>query len=176
MARHFVRGGTVSRVSGKRRETRWIASTDETALTNLAAGTAILDQSLGGAVDPFTIIRTRGHVWIGSDQTTSSEDPFGAFGMAIVSDQVVAVGVTAVPTPFTEDDSDYWFVHDYFAQGLRVLDATGASWAGLIDTPFDSKAMRKVNPDESCIFVLENGSSSHAFDFLVKFRQLIKVA
>jgi len=73
MARHFVR--TVRGSGGARRETRWIQSTVETGTTALAASTAILDQTLGGAVDPFTIVRTRGHVWWSTDQQAALERP-----------------------------------------------------------------------------------------------------
>jgi len=38
-----------------------------------------------------------------SDQFVATEGYEIAIGMAVVSDQALAIGVTAVPTPFTDD-------------------------------------------------------------------------
>jgi len=69
-----------------------------------------------------------------------------------------------------------WSVlHQTWAQNFIFADATGIDANGWIDSPFDSKAMRKVNPDETCCFALENASTVGAV-YVVQFRQLIKVA
>jgi len=77
---------------------------------------------------------------IRSDQTGATEDQHAAYGAAVVSDQAVAVGVTAVPTPITDDFSDLWFVYE------RLIGTFVTTGAGLTnksyETVIDSKAMR----------------------------------
>ena len=95
MARIASRSVTVRGRVGPRRKTRWASDDIPTGLTTLAAATAVLDQSIsiGTAFgsDPVTIVRTRGNLWVQSDQTANSETPFGALGMIIVSDQAAAI-------------------------------------------------------------------------------------
>jgi len=107
MAHNVVRRG------GSGRKTEWTASADTTDYTQLAAATAILDQSLAFE-QPNTIIRVRGSISVLSDQEAQSERPFGAYGFAVVSDQALAIGVTAVTTPMADAISDLWFVHGFF--------------------------------------------------------------
>ena len=45
-----------------------------------------------------------------SDQSAATELFIGNLGLAVVSDQATAVGVTAVPTPATDRGSDLWFL------------------------------------------------------------------
>ena len=171
MAYRVVRG--VAR-SGKRRATLWTSAADVTATTALASQAAVLHQSFSGGVDPITVVRTRGNIWYGTDQAGTSESYAGAIGMCVVSDQAAAIGVTAIPTPITDAESDMFFVHEYFAQRFVVGDATGLNQDGLSRTSFDSKAMRKVNPDETICVVVENAFSVGLI-FLVQFRMLLKV-
>ena len=92
-----------------------------------SGSTAILAGSLNAdalALRPFTVIRTRGIFSLRSDQVATSEDFGASFGVAVVSDQAVAIGITAVPTPETDRGSDLWLVHETihsrFIQGTTV--------------------------------------------------------
>ena len=40
----------------------------------------------------------------------------------MVSDQAVAVGVSAIPTPVTELSSDLWFVHQWIMNSVGAGD------------------------------------------------------
>jgi hypothetical protein len=94
-----------------------------------------------------------------SDQNGADEQAFGAYGLAVVSAQAVAIGITAVPTPYTDADSDLWFVHGYWSCPVQFGSSVGFSnISERID--FDSKAMRVVSPDETIIVVIENGHAS----------------
>ena len=139
----------------------------------LAAGTSILDQT---ATDdqPVTIIRTRGMLNVISDTVVASEQPFGAFGLAVVSDQAVAIGVTAIPTPYTDADSDLWFVHGYFAAPTAFGTSVGFANVSM-NVEFDSKAMRRMSQDETVVVVIENGSGAAGALFTFNFALLVKV-
>ena len=105
---------------------------------------------------PFTIIRTHLELFGSSDQAAASESFAFAVGLAVVSEQAAAIGVTAVPTPITDMESDMFFLHK-----VVMGDFVFASGSGFQDTPIgsgisiDSKAMRKVNNDQNVVLVLE---------------------
>ncbi len=104
------RSGRVFRGGGARRQTQWIGGAFLTS-TIAAADTAVQVQVFNAAalaLRPFTIIRTRGWLSISSDQTTTSENQELVYGVAVVTDQANAIGVTAVPTPSYSYVSHNW--------------------------------------------------------------------
>ncbi len=160
--------------TGVRRATFWSRSADISAPTVLALGAAVLDQSISAA-SPATIIRTRGTIWCRSDQAGAAEHQMGAVGFAVVSDQALAVGVTAVPTPITDKDSDLFFVHQYFASQFVFVTGVGlgdSQWQGY---DFDSKAMRKINEEQALVAVVENASASFGLEYILQFATLFKL-
>ena len=157
----------------KPRSTQWIGSTAETAVTNLAGSSVVLDQSFPFGEDA-TIVRVRGKLWIGSDQASASERPMGAIGFANVTNQALAIGVTAVPTPITDISSDEWFLWAPFFNGLNFADATGIQQKIFAEVELESKAMRKVNDGLSTVVVLEN-ASTFGLSYLMHFRMLVKL-
>ena len=163
---------------GHRRASNWLASFDITGSTTLAAASVRLDQSFTQAqiqaLGPFTVVRTRGQIWTRSDQTAGSESAFGALGFMVVREQARAAGVGSVPTPLAEESDDGWFVHQFFPAGLQVADATGM--VPHYVTHFDSRAQRKVSPDDAIVVVLENGDATSGLAYVLKFRMLIKLA
>ena len=96
------------------------------------------------------------------------------YGHAVVSEPAVAIGVTAVPTPVTDDVSDLWFVYESLMNDFLVTTDVGRLLAG-VQLRFDSKAMRKVEDGEQMISVLENDGASDGSTTLTHFRQLIKL-
>ena len=164
-------------VKGTRRLTQWSATSPVTAYTALAAATAILDSvfvTSGNSVE--TVVRIRGVFNVQSDQITAQEEPFGAFGVCVVSDQAVAIGVTAIPTPHTDPESDLWLLHQYWsAPMVTSVDARGVA---TFDREYvlDSKAMRRVSEDQSLAFVVENGSSAFGAEYRLDARVLSKLA
>ena len=156
-----------------------MASADITASQNLAANSVILSQSLTAveiAKLPFTVVRTRGYIWMKSDQVAATREPFGALGMSVVSQAAIAIGVTAVPLPIFDENSDLFFVHQFFMSGFTFVSAAGFQGADSWGTyMFDSKAMRKVQEGEDVAVVVENAGSAGGIQFLLKFRLLIKL-
>ena len=104
MARRLVRG------HGSRRLTEWAAIVPEITFQGLAAATVVIDSTFTSA-DPATVIRLVGQLTVTSDQQAVGENPFGAVGLCVVSDQAVAIGATAIPTSYTDPESDLWFFH-----------------------------------------------------------------
>ncbi len=139
-----------------RRESMWIAlSFVETDLT--AGTTAVLTNSLNAAalaLRPFTVVRTRLFFHNRSNQLSDAEDYGANIAMAVVSDQSVAIGVTAVPTPTTDQGSDLFHVFASLGGYMGFLTAIGFGEMGK-ETNVDSKAMRKVNDDQDLILVQE---------------------
>ncbi len=169
MARRVVRTFR----SRERKSTNWVASTDITGVSNLAAGATVLDQSFAPSSD-VTVLRTRGSLWIKTDQVAADEIPFGAMGFCVVSNPALATGVSALPTPQTDMQSDLWFVLETALQGFEFSTAASFNFNTMVRHDFDSKAMRKVNQDQSIAVVLENGSSTFGFSYLLQFRILLK--
>jgi len=171
------RSGFVTRGGRNVRETVWAALTTVSQATMAAASTAV---AFGGftaavlALRPFTIIRTRG-VWrIESDQSAASERQQCALGMAVVTDQALAIGVTAIPTPATDGSSDAFFLHDVILNDLLVGDATGFGQIGK-SSVFDSRAMRKVEEGFDLGASTETFSTSSGVTADTWFRILLKL-
>jgi len=170
MARkRFMRGGRSVR------ETMWVG-VQESATSMSSANSAILIASMNAALlalRPFTIIRVRGVWLIRSDQTSVSEDQQVALTYAVVSDQASAIGITAVPTGFTDIGSDLFFVHQMQLSQFLVTTDIGRFYTPDYRT-YDSKAMRKVNDDQDMVVCIENSSLSagtittHAARMLIK--------
>ena len=146
----------------KRLVKTWLGTAQQGYVT-VASGTKVLLASTAGfgLGSAGTIIRTRGHLAIrpNVEGTTISLD--GAFGIAVVSQTAQALGITAIPGPFSDDDWSGWLVHQYF--GFRYLSATAVGEM-LVDQIFeiDSKAMRKVAGDEAIVLVGESRSGAVA--------------
>jgi len=156
MARRITRiiGGQRSQV----RESLWLfiagAATTVTGATLLSTLNAA-----AAALLPFTIVRTRIEAMIRSDQTAASEDQVLNFGMAVVSGEAAAVGITAIPTPVAEQGSDLFFVHQIMMNTVQI----GAAGIQPYNTyTIDSKAMRKVSTSEDVVVVAEIDATANS--------------
>ena len=169
--RDFRRGAAAI---GKRRQTAWIATAPESVFIGISAATALLDSTFVFG-QPETIIRVRGLLTIQSDQEAASEQPFGAVGLCVVSDQATAIGVTALPTPYNDAESDLWMMHRFWACPIVAPTAVGITNVA-VQYEFDSKAMRKITEDETLCLVIENAHANHAAFYRLDLRILHKVA
>ncbi len=111
---------------------------------------------------------------IRSDQATADEDQRVAWGACVVSDQASAAGVTAVPTPITDDGSDLWFAHLYMFSGFEFISGVGALLRGT-QYSLDSKAMRKVDVGQDLLTVVEMDASSSGTVIIQASRMLLKL-
>ena len=149
MAGKFVRWSR-----GSVRKSIWLDFT-HTATTN-AGSTQSIIASLNAtalALRPFTVVRTHMTFLLQSDQAAANEVQACFWGAAVVSDQSVAVGITAVPTPNTDLSSSLWFaLKVMYNNAVNLTDQTiGSRYFEL-----DSKAMRKVEVGQDLILVVVN--------------------
>ena len=90
------------------------------------------------------------------------------------SDQAIAAGIGSVPNPITDTDAP-WFVYEPLITSMIVADATGISGAAGTVIDVDSKAMRKIGPNEDLAVVVDNNSAVDGGFFWHGGRMLVKL-
>ncbi len=147
--------------------------------TTLVGSSTQLIASYGAAIlglRPFTILRTRGLLSFESDQAAVSERPIASVGYMIVTDTAAALGVTAVPDPssISGDPSADWFFWQALCASFTFLSSVG--FEGNVQTQYviDSKAMRKVGPDDDMVQVTSMDTASGGV-LVTQGRQLIQL-
>ncbi len=144
--------------------------------TTIAASTVNLVGSLNAAAKllrPFTIVRTRLLIAYSSDQVAGSERPQGVYGRVVVKDQASAIGVTALPDPVVDTDAE-WYVYQGVFNQVLLSSAVGFSAPTYTQYVVDSKAQRKVGPNEDSV---EMFTQRNAFGSIlaIEGRMLIKL-
>jgi len=141
--------------TGVKRKTAWGAgpSESDTPGTSAAATFVALWATGSATATPgLTQVRIRGHVSSWLTGAGAIGDGYRlAFGIRIVSPEAFAVGITAMPTPFTDIGDDGWLYHNTW----DVITTTATPVSGELHThrfEIDSKAMRKI-PDEGYLTV-----------------------
>ena len=168
--RAFVRGAAAI---SQKRLTTWFQFQPVT-LNPSATGTLIFSLNAAAlAFTPFTIVRSHFELQLRSDQAAAIEQQSIGFGIAVVSDEAVAVGVSAIPTPIANAASDLWFLHRFlFGDESALTDRTRSATRASID----SKAMRKVSEGQDVAVVVESSAAVGGGTTLdVAGRMLIKV-
>ncbi len=146
------------------RQNLWITvEIDSGAFADIGASTSTFAGSLSAAalgLRPFTIIRTRVEVAWCSDQNAANEAPIGAMGMIVITSSASAAGVASIPTPITEGDAD-WFVWQGLQNRLKFASGVGVTEGEGVVSRYtvDSKAMRKVGPDQDLGVMVQNSSA-----------------
>jgi len=171
------KSGFIQRSGVMRRETVWIGSAVvQTSLA--AASTAVQVFVFAAAVlalRPFTIVRSRGSIFVTSDQQASTERWQVALGASVVTEQANGIGVTAVPTPATDNDSDaFYILETVFGEFVQASGVGIDAHAGRLHR-FDSKAMRKVEDGFDNSIVVETFSTSSGVNIDLQLRQLAKL-
>jgi len=171
------RSGLILRGGAMRRESLWFFLTEMLTVLPAANSVALINSLNAAALSlrPFTVVRSHLNWFVKSDQTAALEIQQVGLGMAVVSDQSVAIGVTAVPTPFTDLGSDLWLLHSVIASGFTFISGTGVQAPGGINREIDSKGMRKVEDGQDLIACLENSGQGNGTSNLVMGRILIKL-
>ena len=171
--RSFVR-----RAAGPRRATEW-GFLSSTGTQNLAANTFIqagsISQALFGDSTPLTLIRTRGYLFVATDQAAATETPLGAAGVVISTEAARVAGAASLPDPTADEDTGVWQTYVPFVNQFKLVNATGVD--GNSGTMFmvDSKAMRKIDTGFALNLMISNASTLHGMVFAVNFRFLFKL-
>jgi len=174
-----TKSGFILRPGGPKRMSQWVGGGFiQTAITTASTATLITQFSSGITdLEPFTIVRTRGTIQLSSDQISAAEDQEVAYGHCVVSQQAVAIGVTAVPTPVTDSGSDLFYVYEMISSTFSFASSIGFVQSDSASRffRFDSKAMRKVPDGTNSISVVETSATSEGVVVVTNFRQLIKL-
>ena len=179
MARVFTnrKSGFIRRDGVMRRESVWFFIT-QNQLSIPTATTAVLLQGFNAAalaLRPFTIVRTRVNLLLTSDQLAATEDQEIGYAMSIVTDQAAAIGVTAVPTPMTDQGSDQFFVYELLYNSFQFADSTGFDASVGRERIVDSKAMRKVKESDDLALTVETSAQSEGIVLVSGGRMLVKL-
>ena len=171
------RHGFVTRGRRQVRDTLWLSIAE--SITNLGApSTAALINVQGAGVDalrPFTIVRSVGFFGIRTDQTSASESYDCALAFSVVTDQAAAIGITAIPTGFTDMGSDDFFVHQILMDRMQFSTSAGFDPHMLRGYQYESKAMRKVSDSSTVVFTIESSTLGTGVTVHHAGRQLIKL-
>jgi len=109
------------------------------------------------ALIPFTITRIRGFLDLMLTAATTAGDGFHwAAGIGIVSAEAFSIGITAVPKPFADKEWPGWL---WFQMGTImspiVLGNVTSGPQQVLQIPIDSRAMRKIAPNEVVTLIVE---------------------
>ncbi len=161
-----------------RRPTFWAGvAVNQTITTGASVVTTVVSEAdLENVPDP-TLVRCRGDVLV--QMTASAATPGRVvITMGIIVVRATALAVPAVPSPLTRGDSDWiWWT----AVGLNIsggsVAAPNSDGRSIVKrVMIDSKAMRKIKPNEAIVFVMENIvlTSTQTVDVLGGLRLLLK--
>ncbi len=155
-----------------RRKSVWVGPADQ-GFINVGAGASVLVDSFipdaAGMLRP-TVARVRGQCALFPTVASADISITGAFGIAIVSAQAFVAGAGSIPRPFDDADWSGWFVWRSFNYRYEFHTAA-SSLLSFTSFEVDSKAMRKIAPDEVIVAMCE--SQSGAFQFSAPLRTLL---
>ena len=134
-----------------------------------AANKVLLASFVLSGVFDETVTRTRGLIHMQSDQAVASEFQLGAVGMIVVSADALAVGITALPSPGNDINSDGWFV---WVPLLSTIKAGTSETDVGYHTVVDSKAQRVIHEGSVIVVVAENFSATAGLQLAFNFRLL----
>ncbi len=147
--------------------------------TNITASAVQLVASFSAGallLRPFTVLRTRGIVRLESDQVTTTERPRLYLGSIVVTDAAVAIGATAIPDPSGEDGNPEadWYVYQPLFSPFVLISAAGFEAGAGTEYIIDSKAMRKIGPDDD-VAIMSSETAGKGAILSTGGRQLIQL-
>ena len=142
----------------KRMQKQWGSLIVGGASVDLTGNSTTLIGTVSIAQRAETILRGRGEVFVAIGATTTALDEARVgFGLGIVSGDAATLGSTAMPDPIGDPDYPWlwWHVHHFFSP--FVVDGTGSDGygVGVVRIPLDTKAMRKVKPEQGLVLVVQ---------------------
>ena len=151
------RSSGFNRVSAPRRRKGWEGGPGGTALQGVGSSSSVI-LGLGAELllDGTTLLRLRGQVNVNLGTGAVLGDGFqGAFGIGIVQASAFAIGVTAVPTPLTEQDWDGWIFWSTLSVHTGDVSEPARSPQSTQVIDVDTKAMRKLDLQDTLYGVIE---------------------
>ncbi len=131
-----------------------LPSAEETVSVDATRGASSL-----GFLVPATILRCRCRILLTNDSPADTEQVRIAFGLGIVSTDAAVLGATGLPDPADEPEFPWLWWDDISIQSF------GGAVSPVEMTPFgegcrelmvDTKAMRKIKPGQSLVWVSQS--------------------
>ncbi len=168
-----VRARRFNRARGYRPATGW-TGISPAVVTNVPAASKVLlvTFSVPSGGEEFTLRRMRGLLSVASDQVAATENQIGAVGAYTADDTAAGVGISALSDPVTDVSDDIWVWHQAISQKCIVLTAVGADGQWATQYEVDNKAMRRLPPGKSLVFIAANAHASTAFEVTLSVRCL----
>jgi len=174
-----------SRGSGSRRLSTWISNIDVGGMNINFGGVASISEQEGvffgtSSAEDLTVVRTRGTMSAKFTNSVAPDFPsIVSLGIGIIPERTAITGAFgSTPSAGKDASWDGWWFHETWA--LSVDPADPNALEGLRESQVDSKAMRKISPDEvifASVAVFNNSTiSTLAVQFNASFRALIKLA
>ncbi len=152
------------------RLTNWVSPAQQGYLAVASAGATII--SSAPFEDPATLMRSRGQISVRPASFGADLEVVGAYGEGIVSQEALAAGILSLPEPFSDADWGGWYIWRAFSFRFE-FDTDGSLFPASIQMDIDSKAMRKIAPNEAFVAIAE--SFVGAFSISAPIRALIKL-
>ena len=167
---------------GQRRRTGWeIGPEASAAVVVSAAGKSAWPGGTASALDGMTLVRIRGQflIYVVTADVVNAGFPY-AVGMCMVTEDAFAVGVTAIPDPFTDNGWDGWIWYHsgfIFAGSATEDEFVGRAGSSLERVVVDSKAMRKWPEENVLVGIVGFGTEvgSAIVRFHAETRVLVKL-
>jgi len=166
-----------ARRGGTRRRRQWIgiflddeqavaANTQQALIPGTAAFTGL------AAEGSKTVVRLRGNYYARASGGTAGDDVLLGLGVILVPDQLTTS--TEFPMPLTEPDAP-WIWHDYVSFKFKSAADEDTPDITFYRGVIDSKAMRRVTPNQDIAICLEtlNGAGTGAVAVQFGFRVLL---
>jgi len=145
-------------VRSSRRSSQWSAGSRVSTLQSVtAAGKTTWDVGQVSTASS-TVIRIRGHFTAQLSVVTTAHDGYSVcgIGIGVVSDDAFQIGSSAMPGPISDSNWDWMFVNYFSLVGESVTESFQG--LGAIRIPIDSKAMRKLKPNQVVFGMLETSN------------------
>ena len=152
---------------GRKTDYTWQGNAGVIALATNASGLVTINSPESSS----TITRSRGQVLASLDGGVDTSAAVVAMGLIVVTEEQLAVGVTAIPDPASDLDAEWiWYGFGCLGQEGSDLAQVGHS----VRLEIDSKAMRRIKQTQHVVFVATNTSfvTSAPADVIVGVRQL----
>ncbi len=99
-----------------------------------------------------TLVRLRGYASATIDPSAAGDIIVISMGFILADDDAVAAGAASIPSPTNDTDGD-WIWHGWFP--LHAEFSTGEGSDHNVQMVIDSKAMRRVKPNEQLVMVAD---------------------
>ena len=140
--------------------------------SNAAAGGAVV--GLIVVAEAVTVARCRGELVASIDGPTDGDKVLLSYGIIVVTEEQLAVGLTAIPDPFLDMDAE-WIWHGFTPLTAQSV-VNQAATSEVARLTIDSKVMRKMKQGQNVAFVLRATSiaGTPATDVLGACRVLLR--